>query len=160
MVQDVRQRLFLHEDWHAETHCMDAEGGHRLKHGDNFLLGDAEFERLADVTADAGRVHVRAGCVDGDRNQFPSLGIDYATREWRGTHVHELLGPDRVELRGRIPVWIPSAARAQIVGDGRLGLGLMVVHVGLRVHGQAVAGTASAISARNSTSATASRSCG
>ena len=80
---------------------MDAEDTHRLKHGDDFLLRDAQVERLSDVAADTRRIHVRARSIDSDGNQFPGFGIDYAARERRHAHSDEFLCPNGVEFGER-----------------------------------------------------------
>ena len=112
MVIRLRVRVqLLEEDRRAEAHAVQALQARELQHGGDLFLRGARLERALDVPAHAGRVHVRARCVERDADELDRLRVERAGDGRGDRHRDHLLGPRRIELGERFPVGIPVAAR-------------------------------------------------
>jgi hypothetical protein len=96
---------------------MNAQHGHALQHGHDFLGRGAQIERLGDVAANARRVHVGAGGIHRDRDQFVGLGIEHAPGDRMRAHRHEAFDPFRIDGGGLVPGGIPLPLRAHGVAN-------------------------------------------
>src|SRR5215831_8043134 len=96
----IRLRFeLLEQDRPAEAHRVESLQTRELQDRGDFLPRRAGLERTLDVTANAGCVQMRAGCIERDADERARLLVQNPGDGGRDGHRDHLLGPRRVEFR-------------------------------------------------------------